>query len=222
MYHNGKNSTDAIVNFMNNDSIENQTIALAALHQAAALVQEIATTGSVDQAAFTTCLNSLLKVDSDSVIDIYGSAGALKIGLEKLEQQFSGRNNLDPMLMRYTTSLIYLESALSKLPEMTKTITTGIEQTAAQAEMFPIPHENSVASLGDIYENTISTLQPRVIVNGEEAYLTSPHNKNKIRALLLAGIRAVLLWRQCGGSRWRIIFQRKKIGQTCLRLLKNH
>ena len=63
MYHNGQNCTDAIVNFMNNDSIENQTIALAALHQAASLVQDIATTGSVDQAAFTTCLNSLLKVD---------------------------------------------------------------------------------------------------------------------------------------------------------------
>ncbi|RLA21365.1 MAG: lysogenization regulator HflD, partial [Gammaproteobacteria bacterium] len=48
-----------------------------------------------------------------------------------------------------------------------------------------------------------------------------PHNKNKIRALLLSGIRAALLWRQCGGSRWKIIFQRKKITNTCLQLLKS-
>jgi len=34
---------------------------------------------------------------------------------------------------------------------------------------------------------------------------------NKIRALLLAGIRSAMLWRQCGGSRWRFIFFRRKI-----------
>jgi high frequency lysogenization protein len=28
---------------------------------------------------------------------------------------------------------------------------------------------------------------------------------------LLAGIRATLLWRQCGGSRWRLLLFRKKI-----------
>ncbi|RLA23258.1 MAG: lysogenization regulator HflD, partial [Gammaproteobacteria bacterium] len=195
-------------------SIKNQTIALAALHQAAALVQEVATRGTADQDQLATCVGSILKIDSDSAISIYGSTDNLHLGLEKLEQQLSGRNNLDPMLMRYTTALIYLEAALSKLPDMQKTITAGIEKTISQTEMFPLLHENIIASLGDIYENTISTLQPRVIVNGEEVYLTTPHNKNKIRALLLSGIRAALLWRQCGGSRWKIIFQRKKITNT--------
>jgi len=202
-------------------SIKNQTIALAALHQAAALVQEVATRGTADQDQLATCVGSILKIDSDSAISIYGSTDNLHLGLEKLEQQLSGRNNLDPMLMRYTTALIYLEAALSKLPDMQKTITAGIEKTIAQTEMFPLLHENIIASLGDVYENTISTLQPRVIVNGEEVYLTTPHNKNKIRALLLSGIRAALLWRQCGGSRWKIIFQRKKITNTCLQLLKS-
>ena len=202
-------------------SIKNQTIALAALHQAAALVQEVATRGTADQDQLATCVGSILKIDSDSAISIYGSTDNLHLGLEKLEQQLSGRNNLDPMLMRYTTALIYLEAALSKLPDMQKTITAGIEKTISQTEMFPLLHENVIASLGDIYENTISTLQPRVIVNGEEVYLTTPHNKNKIRALLLSGIRAALLWRQCGGSRWKIIFQRKKITNTCLQLLKS-
>jgi len=202
-------------------SIKNQTIALAALHQAAALVQEVATRVTADQDQLATCVGSILKIDSDSAISIYGSTDNLHLGLEKLEQQLSGRNNLDPMLMRYTTALIYLEAALSKLPDMQKTITAGIEKTISQTEMFPLLHENIIASLGDIYENTISTLQPRVIVNGEEVYLTTPHNKNKIRALLLSGIRAALLWRQCGGSRWKIIFQRKKITNTCLQLLKS-
>ncbi len=219
MYHNGKNCTDSIFNNMSNISIQNQTIALAALHQAVALVQEIATQGIAKQDELETCLGSILKIDSSGVTDIYGSVDNLRLGLKKLEQQFSGRNNLDPMLMRYTTALIYLEAELSKNPKMQKTITAGIEKTISQTEMFPLLHENVIASLGDIYEQTISTLQPRVIVNGEEVYLTTPNNKNKIRALLLSGVRAVLLWRQCGGSRWRIIFQRKKIVSTCQQLL---
>ena len=35
--------------------------------------------------------------------------------------------------------------------------------------------------------------------------------QHKVRALLLAGIRAAVLWRQLGGSRAQIIFARKKM-----------
>jgi len=34
---------------------------------------------------------------------------------------------------------------------------------------------------------------------------------NKIRTLLLAGIRAAVLWRQMGGNRWQLLFSRKDI-----------
>jgi high frequency lysogenization protein len=72
-------------------------------------------------------------------------------------------------------------------------------------------HENVLANFADIYHQTISTLQPRIMVIGDQQYLSSPFTVNKIRSVLLAGIRSAQLWRQCGGSRWKLIFARSKL-----------
>jgi len=81
-------------------------------------------------------------------------------------------------------------------------------------------HENVLANLGEVYQNTISTLQPRIMVNGEQEYLSRPEIANKIRACLLAGVRSAILWRQCGGTRWKFLFYRKKIQAELQVLLK--
>jgi high frequency lysogenization protein len=38
--------------------------------------------------------------------------------------------------------------------------------------------------------------------------------------LLLAGVRATVLWSQCGGSRIKLIFQRKALLECCNRMLE--
>ncbi|MCG6968807.1 MAG: lysogenization regulator HflD, partial [Gammaproteobacteria bacterium] len=98
---------------------------------------------------------------------------------------------------------------LLKEPELLKRITDGIEKARNQADHFSTTHDNVIASLADVYSETISTLRPRVMVNGEHNHLSNPDNANKIRALLLAAIRSAVLWDQCGGSRWQIMFNRK-------------
>jgi high frequency lysogenization protein len=57
------------------------------------------------------------------------------------------------------------------------------------------------------------------MVSGENSYLESPDMANKVRALLLAGIRAAVLWRQCGGSRWQLLFKRRAIIKAAETLL---
>jgi high frequency lysogenization protein len=57
------------------------------------------------------------------------------------------------------------------------------------------------------------------MISGEQPYLDNEHNASKVRALLLAGIRSAVLWRQCGGSRWQILLGRKKYVIACDRLL---
>jgi high frequency lysogenization protein len=57
------------------------------------------------------------------------------------------------------------------------------------------------------------------MINGDPQHLSNPNVVNKIRALLLAGIRASLLWRQCGGSRWHLLLHRKKLQHEANRLL---
>jgi high frequency lysogenization protein len=99
-------------------------------------------------------------------------------------------------------------------------IANGIERAQSQAEHFSITHDNVIASLADIYSETISTLRPRVMVNGEHNHLANSDNANKIRALLLAAMRSAVLWHQNGGSRWQVMFNRKSFVQEAEKILK--
>jgi len=58
------------------------------------------------------------------------------------------------------------------------------------------------------------------MVNGDQEYLSRPDIVNKIRACLLAGIRSAILWKQCGGTRWKFLFYRKKIQAELQKLLQ--
>jgi high frequency lysogenization protein len=202
------------------NTITNQTIALAGIAQAAALVQQLATTGIAESAAMKASIASVLKIDSDSVTDIYGGLAGLKLGLEQLNIQMTGYKIANPEQARYSASLIFLEKQLSGRPEMIKSIQIGITKAQAQSEHFGLLHENVLANLGEIYHSTISTLQPRIMVSGEQEYLSRPEIANKIRALLLAGMRSAILWKQCGGTRWKFLFFRKKIQAEIQNLLK--
>ena len=202
------------------NTITNQTIALAGIAQAAALVQQLATTGTADPVAMEVSIGSVLKIDSDSVIDIYGSLAGLKLGLKQLNEQMTGYKIANPEQARYSASLVFLENQLSGRKDMLNSIQTGITKAQAQSEQFGLLHENVLANLGEIYQSTISTLQPRIMVNGEQAYLSRPDIANKIRACLLAGIRSAILWKQCGGTRWKFLLFRKKIQAELQNLLK--
>lgn len=208
IYKTAKKSTDLIMSL---NTITYQTIALAGISQACYLVQQLATTGTADSDAIETSINSILKINSDEVIDIYGSLKHLKPGLEQLEKQLVSRTIADPEQARYAASLVFLEKQLSNRPEMLKSISMGVEVAQAQTESFGLLHENVLANLGDLYHSTISTLHPRIMVNGKEEHLAQTKTVNKIRTLLLAGIRATMLWRQCGGARWKFLFFRKKL-----------
>jgi len=202
------------------NTITNQTIALAGIAQAAALVQQLATKGTADPIALETSIASVLKIDSDSVIDIYGSLDGIKLGLTQLNIQMTGFKIVNPEQARYCASLVFLENQLSDRKDLLNTIQIGVSKAQAQSEHFGLLHENVLANLGDVYQNTISTLQPRIMVNGNQEYLSKPEIANKIRSCLLAGVRSAILWRQCGGTRWKFLFYRKKIQAELQILLK--
>ena len=205
---------------MSLNTITNQTIALAGISQSCLFVQQLAKTGTANASAVETSIASILKIESDSVIDIYSSLEQLKPGLLQLKEQLQARSVADHEQARYAASLVFLEKQLSNRPDMLSQIRSGIEMAQAQSESFNgIMHENVLANLGDLYHSTISTLQPRIMVNGEQEFLAQPNTVNKIRALLLAGIRAAMLWRQCGGARWKFIIFRKKLQDEIVRLL---
>lgn len=196
---------------MASKSITNQAIALAGIAQVCSLVQQLATSGTANSKPMEASIGSLLKIDADSVVDVYGGLEGVEHGLRQLENQLTGQSAADPEQAKYAASLIYLERQLAECPDMLKAIKTGIEKAQNQAEHFGLLHENVLASLSDLYQNTISTISPRIMVNGEPGYLADQSIVNKIRSLLLAGIRSALLWRQCGGARWKFLLFRNKM-----------
>jgi high frequency lysogenization protein len=79
----------------------------------------------------------------------------------------------------------------------------------------------TIDQLADLYRDTISTLNYRIQVQGRSDYLKDERVAKQIRALLLAGIRAAVLWHQVGGRRWRLLFYRSRIQQTADGLRKS-
>ena len=203
----------------------NRAIALAGIFQCVDGVNQIANTGNVDEALFNSCINSVLAEDVDSAEGLYGSLDQLKIGLRSMMYQL-GAGPISPdgkpkdlEATRYALGLLQLEKKLNNNPEVFQKLLSGIQDTQKKLEFFDVTHENITAALADIYANTISTLGPKIMVKGDQSHLANPKNASKIRALLLAGIRAALLWRQAGGSRWKLLFERGKLQKQADALL---
>lgn len=186
-----------------------QVLALASIFQAAALVQEVARTGTADHQALDTSLYSVLQLDAENTESVFGRREGLTRGLQVLCQQRRRRiQPLDREITRYVISLLSLERKLLRRQDLLTLIQKGIRSAGAQAAFFSPTHENVIARLADLYGRSLSTLRPRILVTGEPRHLQNRNNVNKIRALLLAGVRGAVLWRQLGGTRWRLLLWR--------------
>lgn len=195
-----------------NKNIFDRTLALGALFQSAWLVDQVARTGMMSQAEYETCIGSLFEFNPATTEAVYGSRYELRRGLQILIEQLEGRSEKANLyIMRYAIGLIQLERKVSARPEMLAKIGDELEGARHQLLHFGQTHPNVIGRLADIYANTISTLNPRIMVSGEGNHLQKQENANKVRALLLSGIRAAVLWKQCGGNRWQLMFQRRKI-----------
>jgi high frequency lysogenization protein len=197
-----------------------QVIALAALFQATSLVNQLARSGTLPQPEFETLMRSLFIESAENAEEIYGSKLELELGLRSLIAQLGDDLSLrNSDKTRYTINLLQLERMLKKRPQVLKKIASELQSMGQQLEHFEPGHANVTARLADIYVHHISTLGPRIMVSGENNYLENPHTAGKVRALLLAGIRAAVLWRQCGGSRWQLMFKRRHIVREAESLL---
>jgi high frequency lysogenization protein len=73
--------------------------------------------------------------------------------------------------------------------------------------------------IAELYTQTISTLSPRIVVNGRPQHLQIDRTVNWIRTLLFASLRSAVLWRQLGGGRFSLMFGRKKMLEEAQSLL---
>lgn len=217
------------------DPLHDRTLALAGLFQAARLAQTLAREGRADERAFAASLKSLFSFDAGSVAEVYGGATGVLLGLQLIEEKLNNRGQpLDFELARYAISMIQLEAQLRRLPSMQETIRTGLKTVAEQMRFFesagsPVGdgeesghgvHPKLAEKIGELYQQTLSTLTPRIMVSGENDHLANPLVASRVRAALFAGVRSAYLWQQKGGRRWQLLLFRRRIAQAAADLIR--
>lgn len=195
-------------------ALDEQTIALAGAAQAARLVDQVSRTGSCPPEFLQASLNSLFVFDTESVEAIYGGLPGIKLGLDTLAMVLHNQQPPEQRdMVRYIFNLLYLERKFAADPAMMAVVRSRLEHASFRAEHFAAHASDICHSVSGIYQDTLSNLKFRIKVSGSAQHLENSQTADTIRALLLAGIRATFLWRQLGGRRWKLVLQRRAIGQ---------
>lgn len=199
--------------------MRDRTIALAGVFQAALLVQHLARNDRADEPAFSNSINSILITDTGTTEAVFGGVVGVRMGLVEMRDKMLGQGaKPDFELARYVLAMIQLAGKVARKPSILQAMATEIEIIASHRTDSNIAFD-TIDELAQLYTHTISTITPRIVVSGEHGYLTDPRTAARVRATLLAGIRAAFLWLQLGGRRWHLIFSRKKIAQSAGLLL---
>ena len=210
-----------------NASPRDRTLALAGLFQAARLTQQLAREGRAEPQALGASIESLFMINAATTEEVFGGASGVTLGLKFLRDKLSGDTEPGDMeVARYVVSLLHLERQFEKRPEVQDAVQRGLEAAEPQARSPMQTEDNEPISTGaiekiaELYTQTVSTLGPRILVNGEQGYLANTLIAAKVRCALFAGIRAGFLWRQLGGRRWQLLFQRRALANAAGEILR--
>lgn len=204
-----------------------QCVALAGLSQSIRIVQHIAWKGKTNETDFKAVIASLLRIDAPSAASVYGGSFEVSSGLRVLNHQIDPQHReKDPEFVNLVINVMALQVQLEKNTKLMQVLGDSIDQMAKDfdVEKFYTDEEawlQLVEKCSDTYKNTLSQLSNRIQVKGEPKFLQQPEIQARVRAALLAAIRATFLWRQSGGSRWHFLFKKKTLLQGIKHLINN-
>ena len=197
--------------------LKNETISLGAIYQACNEIKKIAWQGEVNNNIIEPLINSVYKTTSEEIEDVFISIKRLNSGLDFLRRQLVGDAfSRDGEVSRYFEAIGILVKNMNKKDEVLNKLRTELTK-----QSMPINEDNlnqHALFLSELYLSTISTVEPRIIVNGDNKYLTNKKNAAMIRSLLLCAIRSYILWQQSGGSKFRIFIFKRKIAELAVKL----
>ena len=202
-----------------------QCLALSGVAQSAYMVRQLAHHGMVGQDKLNTLVRSLFITSPHTTVDVYGSVNRLNLGMQVLQEivrSDDGNDSLkSPEVMRYFLGILHLERKLAARQDLLRIIGKRLEQLEHAALDSPdLASPDLMQRLASVYQDTLSTLPYRIQVSGEVSFLKNEEVADKIRAVLMAGIRSAVLWQQSGGRRWHLLFFRRNIDRS-LHLLLN-
>lgn len=210
-----------------------ETLGLAALFQSAAQIQAIARFGNVDEHAIAPLMRALIITDPIEVTDVYAPQ-RLTPGLNQLTISLNPKDIPSPQkgeMVKIAYNIMTLENSLSKQQAVFNKLDTQVDALRLSVLDIHPDYETAADNIvldydiikkySKIYSDLISPNFPKLIIYGEEQYLRRPEFQEMIRALLLAGIRACLLWHQVGGRRYTLMFKCKDINACAKQILNN-
>ena len=193
-------------------NFQESNIAFAGVCQAAALVHQLATTGSCDETLLKNTLRCVVVTDPERTIDVYGGYENLQLGYKTLVNQLNNAaSGPESTLTRYMIGLVALERKLAKRKDILGMLGERISQVKRQTHHYDLTDTQILSNMASIYVDLISPLGTKIQIAGTASFLQQTLVRDKIRALLLAGIRSAVLWRQMGGKRRQVIFNRKQM-----------
>ena len=197
--------------------LKNETISLGAIYQACNEIKKIAWQGEINNNIIEPLINSVYQTTSEEIEDVFISIKRLNSGLDFLRRQLVGDAfSRDGEVSRYFEAIGILVKNMNKKDDVLNKLRMELTK-----QSMPITEDNldqHALFLSELYLSTISTVEPRIIVNGDNKYLTDKKNAAMIRSLLLCAIRSYILWQQSGGSKFRIFIFKKKIAELAVKL----
>lgn len=185
------------------------------MFQAAALVDELAVHGRCDTEEFDCSFNSLFTIEAETTREALGDIPCLSRGFSALSDYLGGQNRSPGRnIAYYLLSMLKISYQVLRNEDLSEELLTGLQRIDSSSSEFNMSRNSVINKIDGLYQDCISVLSPRIIVRGEQNYLRNNDNAARIRVLLLAGIRAAVLWQQLGGSRWRLFWSRKKYVET--------
>ena len=223
---------------MSADSLQSpqlQTLTLSAVVQSAQLVRALAHTGSAPFPAIKALIDPLFALNAPSFNTIFPDLRLARPGLEWLTVRARQRRSVEnDEVLRYTRNLLLLRTKLMADTDMQSRLGRRLQSISPLSAPYSDPHrqtsaepvvlhetERSFEELATLYQDTISTLPFRIQVQGKVEHLQDERIANRIRALLLAGVRFAVLWHQIGGRPWHLFVLRGRINRIATSMLEN-
>ena len=222
----------------NYSELEHQIICFAAICQSVGQISTLAHKGTWDEESSRIAIRALA-VDSPNSIDEIYPLEKLQSGFKFFFETFES-NRTDAQMIDQSRMVMYIihlgtsfykqlivKSPLAKIFSMQKVpkdVLDMLDQALNKSRQYgysPTSNEN-VANIAEVYTAKISKITASSFkIYGNACYLKQQVIQDRIRTLIFAAIRAVILWRQLGGKGRDLLFNRKKMF-TCAHQLLQH
>ena len=194
---------------MSISTIDRQLYSLAALYQSCNAISRIAWEGKYDNEEFSPLIKSILDVNSDDPLSIYEEPTLLKSGFEFLKKQV-----IDDIFTRSSETRRYISSIKNLVKRIDTSNIIDNQFRKNIDRLNEIKREKTIDDLvleiGQLYLDTFSKVEPRIVISGDNQYLKVDLNAARIRTALMAAIRSVYLWKSCNGSDFKFFLFKKR------------